>query len=428
MSQVPLRDYLEKMRTQLHEGQYADVMALGQHVLKYYPKHIETYRLLGEASLERNDLTAAADLFQRVRSADPENTTALVGLSIVHAQHKELEEAIWHLERAFEIQPANAELRKELLRLYAEYEGAPRNRLKLTPGGLARLYTRQGLYSQAIQEFRALLRRDASRADIQAALAETLYRVGRKQEAAEVAQALLEKLPYCLKANLLLGALWSENGVVEAEALLRRAQSLDPEHKVGRELLPDRWDDAPPPMLPALDGEAPAAAPTTTPSLPKFGEGAGKELFSVENIPPALAPAGRVETPTAPQTGIETGIKAEPSVGAESLAAAPPVQSVAPIERQVETYKPTVEPEEEQPVTALPVQVTEEKPVSPLPPAELPSPAGVVREPKAARRMQPSLPRIGPTIPGAMDKLPAWLKSAARPAMQSAASGTIRRH
>jgi tetratricopeptide (TPR) repeat protein len=425
MTEVPLTDYLERMRAHLHEGQYADVMTLGQHVLQYYPKHLEVYRLLAEASLETNDLNAAADLFQRVCSADPENIIALVGLSIVHEQHKEFQEAIWHLERAFEIQPTNAELRKELLRLYAEHEGTPRERLKLTPGGLARLYTRQGLYSQAIQEFRAILRRDPARTDIQAALAEVLYRVGRKQESAEVAQALLEKLPYCLKANLLLGALWSENGVPEADVLLQRAHALDPEHKVAHGLLPDHWDEAPPPMLPEMGAEATTSAQPVTPAAAKVDESAGHDVSVFESPAPAAEPAVKAEAPSEPTSAAEPSVAVVPAPQPAGEPAAP-AQAVARIELKPEPQEPPPEPIKEQLVTPPSVQPTEEKPQPSLAPAESPTPAEVAGEPKPARRMQPSLPRIGPTIPGALDKLPAWMRGAAPSTMRGALSASSR--
>ncbi len=195
MVQVLLREYTDQMREHLKAGRYSDAVALGHHILCYYPKHLETYRLLAQVHLETDDLDAAADLFQRVRSADPENVVALAGMSMIHEQRRQLDEAIWHLERAFEIQPANPELRKELQRLYSARGDQAPKRLKLTQAALGRLYARQGLYPQAIQEFRALLRADPTRLDLQVALAETLYRAGLKQEAAECAQALLDQLP-----------------------------------------------------------------------------------------------------------------------------------------------------------------------------------------------------------------------------------------
>ncbi len=139
MAQVLLRDYIAEMRQHLRAGRYSDVVTRGHHILRYSPKHLETYRILGEVSLDSNDLNTAADFFQRVRSADPENVVTLIGLSIVYEHRNQLDESIWYLERAFEIQPGNQELRQELLRLYAKQEGPPRTRLKLTAGALARL-------------------------------------------------------------------------------------------------------------------------------------------------------------------------------------------------------------------------------------------------------------------------------------------------
>lgn len=438
MAEVPLRDYLDSMRAHLREGQFADVMALGQHILRYYPKHIETYRMLGEASLETNDLVAAVDLFQRVRSADPENIIALAGLSAVHEQRKEFKEAIWHLERAFEIQPANTELRKELLRLHAESEGTTPDRLKLTPGGLARLYTRQGLYPQAIQEFRSLLKRDPSRTDIQAALAETLYRVGRKQEAAEVAQALLEKLPYCLKANLLLGALWSENGVPEAETLMQRARSMDPEYKVARGLLPDHWDDAPPPMVPEKSEEAAPVSPPAVAQPPELDESGAHVQEFLESLAPSVEAATQTETRSPRPATIDSGFKVEPPVvTAPPVAAAPepptaptlaseaiaPVLPAAPVEQTVEQAKPVAEPDKEQPAAASPAEEAEEKPALSLAPAESTPVAKSGAEPSPAHRIQPGLPRVGPTIPGALDKLPAWVRGVSPSTTADAMSG-----
>ncbi|MGE5138492.1 MAG: tetratricopeptide repeat protein, partial [Rudaea sp.] len=262
MSQVLLRDGVEDLRGHLRAGRYSDALALGRHVLHFFPRHLETYRLLAETHLELNEPDAAADLYNRVRSADPESVVALLGLSVVHERRGETDEAIWHLERAFEIEPSNAELRRELTRLAGRGEPGAAARAKLPPSGLARLYARQGLNAQAIREFRALLRADPERLDLQVALMQVLFRDGQLQEAARGAQSILQSLPYCLKANLILGKLWSDNGVPEGQELLKLARSLDPELLVAREMQIDLGEFAPP-TLPAPEGIAITAAPVT---------------------------------------------------------------------------------------------------------------------------------------------------------------------
>ena len=90
---------LNELRGQILAGHYSDAFTLGQHILHYYPKHIETYRLLGEASLETDDVRGATDLFRRVLSADPENIIALGGMALIFEEQGKLDQAMWHLER-----------------------------------------------------------------------------------------------------------------------------------------------------------------------------------------------------------------------------------------------------------------------------------------------------------------------------------------
>src|SRR5258708_34472640 len=221
MADVLLHDLVEQARAHLRAGSYSDAFALARHILHFYPKHIETYAVLAQVSLATNDLAGANDLLRRVLSADPENIIALSGMGLISEAQDKYDEALWYLERAYEIQPSNDELRSELLRIREMFYGTAPSRVELTSGALARVYARQGQYAQAINEFRRLLRNDSKRFDARVALAEALYRAGRTDEAAQVAQALMTDAPFALKPNLILGALWTENAVPEGQQFLQ---------------------------------------------------------------------------------------------------------------------------------------------------------------------------------------------------------------
>jgi Flp pilus assembly protein TadD len=329
--QVTLASYADQVRELIHHDRNDEAIAICKHVLRYYPKYIDAYRQMGEALLEKREYDGAKDAFQRVLSADPENAIAYVGLATVFEQEQLVNEAVWNMERAFELAPGNSELQKELVRLYNEVDVKAHARAKLTPGALARIYARDGLFSQAIQEFRAIIAGTPSRFDIRVALAETLWRMGRLSEAAQVAQSILEQLPYCLKANLILGAAWHETGLAESDVYLQRAQMLDPLNQVATRM---------------LGAHSPLPAPHTT--VPRYVEGV--ESFRIEpaaiGSPPASMFGEMMETPAdfAPtEPTIQTALPEEPATPITADDSLPAWLRRSPIEEAEKTESPREE-------------------------------------------------------------------------------------
>ncbi|MFQ6100111.1 MAG: tetratricopeptide repeat protein [Anaerolineae bacterium] len=235
MGEISLREYCEQIQRTIERGHYAEAVAHGKHVLKQYPKHIATYQLLGKAMLEAGQDEYAADMFRRVLSADPENMIAWVGLSEVYNNRDKLDAAVWYLERAFEVTADSKAIGEELRQLYGRRDGVEPQRTSLTPAALARLYLKGDLLSRAISELRTLLAEHPERVDLSVALAEALWRNEQRLEASEVCQEILDELPYCLKANLILGAIWTSGGREEGQVYLRRAEALDPENRMAQE-------------------------------------------------------------------------------------------------------------------------------------------------------------------------------------------------
>ena len=74
MTKVSLRAYNREIEGLIEHGQRLDeAVAHCRHILKTYPKHLETYRLLGKAHLEAKRYDQAVDIFQRVLLAAPED-------------------------------------------------------------------------------------------------------------------------------------------------------------------------------------------------------------------------------------------------------------------------------------------------------------------------------------------------------------------
>jgi tetratricopeptide (TPR) repeat protein len=205
-----------------------EAVAHCQHILKTFPKHLETYRLLGKAYLEAKRHNEAVDIFTRVLAAEPNDFVAHVGMSIIRDEQNKLDDAIWHMERAYEVHSANPAIMGELQRLYGRRDGVQPPRIRMTRGALAHMYMRGELYPQAISETKSVLEEDQGRSDMQVLLAKAYYRSGQKKDAADAASAVLKRYPFCLDANLVLAEILNTDRPESAQTYRRRVIELDP--------------------------------------------------------------------------------------------------------------------------------------------------------------------------------------------------------
>ena len=228
MAKVSLRAYNHEIEAMIDRGHLDEAVAHCKHILKAFPKHLETYRLLGKAYLEYKRYPDAVDIFSRVLVSVPSDFVANVGMSIIRDEENKLDDAIWHMERAFETQPSNSAIQSELQRLYGRREGVQPPRIRMTRGALAHMYVQGELYPQAISEIKGVLKEDPGRTDMQVLLARAYYRSGLKNDAADAASAVLRMYPYCLDANRVLVEILGGDHPESVQAYRQRVVELDP--------------------------------------------------------------------------------------------------------------------------------------------------------------------------------------------------------
>ena len=229
MGKISLRHYNEEIDVLIDEGNYKTAIEYSKHILTIYPKHADTYRLLGKAFLESERFTDAIDIFQRLLSCIPNDYIAHIGMSVIREDEANLDAAIFHMERAYEVQPTNQTLLKELKRLYGLRDGVEPSKLRLTTGALAKMYAHGDLYSQAIAELLSALVEDEKRPDLMILLAEMYYKSNQIAETVEVCTSILENLPYCFVANDLLARIMiQDNRDTESLEYLNRLYEIDP--------------------------------------------------------------------------------------------------------------------------------------------------------------------------------------------------------
>jgi len=229
MAKVFLRLYNREIESMIEGGQLDEAVAHCQYILKTFPMHVDTYRLLGKAFLEARRYADAADIFQRVLTAVPDDFISHVGMSIIRDDENKIDDAIWHMERAFEVQPSNSAIQGELRRLCGRRDGVEPSKIRLSRDALAYMYSQGELFEQAIAEIRSVLAENPNRPDLQVMLARAYYRSSQKVEAAEMAASLLKKYPYCLDAlRILVDVLPGTARLENMQIYRQRLHNLDP--------------------------------------------------------------------------------------------------------------------------------------------------------------------------------------------------------
>lgn len=229
MAKIPLRAYLKEIEGYIDQGEIELAISHAKNIIHSYPKQIDAYRLLGKAYLESQRYTEAADILQRVLSAIPDDFVSHIGMSIIREDEANFDASIWHMERAYEVQPFNPAVQDELRRLYGRRDGVEPPKIRLTRGALVRMYLRGELYSQAIAETRAALADDPQRYDLLVLLARLYKLSDQKFEATETASTLISKIPYCLEANQILSEILPGTSRAEdAKKFQQRIIALDP--------------------------------------------------------------------------------------------------------------------------------------------------------------------------------------------------------
>lgn len=226
---ISLRAYIDRLDELLRTNVTDEVIHHCRHILKYFPRCVAVYRLLGQALIFSARWDEASTILRRVLSVLPDDYTAHIGLSEVYVQRSRANDAIWHLERAYEQDPNNTEIINTLRDLYKRYQNADHPRLQLTTAAVARQYARNNMDAQAVDTLRSTLERMPDRVDLRLLLAETLWDMGAHIEAAETAMDVLQVLPDCLGANRIMTELWlAEGRPTDAQRYLSRLEAADP--------------------------------------------------------------------------------------------------------------------------------------------------------------------------------------------------------
>ncbi|HEU5226917.1 MAG TPA: tetratricopeptide repeat protein [Ktedonobacteraceae bacterium] len=237
MTQTMLRDYLQETEDAISAGRIDTALANCQYILARFPESIEAQRLLGEVYLAQGNLEEARHAFDWVLTNDPENVIAYCDRALISERMSDYDTALDCYQQAYELSRGNSQIRQEFNLLSAK---AGQQGFMFSRAGLARLYMRGDLWTQAIQEWEAVLAVTPDRLDARIGLLETYWHEGMYSQVEQLATQILQDVPDCLKALLLLAYVVSLKNISRAQEFLQRVEALDPDLLMAQELFMDR--------------------------------------------------------------------------------------------------------------------------------------------------------------------------------------------
>ncbi|GAB5492712.1 MAG: hypothetical protein Phog2KO_29270 [Phototrophicaceae bacterium] len=227
--EITLRAYIERIESMIREGRMDEAIAHSAHILQFHPKDAVVYRNMGRALMRLQRYEEASEIFRRLLAAVPDDFSSHYQLSIVYENENKGEAAIWHIERAFDQQPNNAQVNDRLRELYKKFKQVDVDKIQLTAGAVALQYYKAGMYNEAITLLQRTLLKVPDRADLLTLLARTQWERGDVVDAAETSLDLLKTYPYALEANRILSQLWlHEERPSDAQRYLSRVEDIDP--------------------------------------------------------------------------------------------------------------------------------------------------------------------------------------------------------
>jgi len=236
IAQKTLRDSFQETEDAISSGRVDTALANCQSFLASFPESLEAQRLLGEVYLAQGRLEEALHAFDWVLTNDPENVLAYCNRAMVSERMSDIDTALDCYQQAYELSRGNGQIREEFTKLSAR---VGQQGFVFSRAGLARLYVRGDLLSQAIQEWEAVLTATPERLDARTGLLETYWREGSLDRVEELATQILQDVPSCVKALLLLAHVTASKDMARAQALLRQVEALDPDLVMAQELFAD---------------------------------------------------------------------------------------------------------------------------------------------------------------------------------------------
>lgn len=295
---VVLSTAMERAQHALNGGDYRGAAETCNRIVAQFPTFAAAYRLLGEAQLEQGRATDAERAFAQVLTRDPRQPEAYLGMGLIAEERGVLESSLAYCQVAWELAPQQPQFREPVVRVASRRYGGD-GHLQLTHAALAQLHLNASRLHRAAAEYQRALVELPDRVDLWLGLATAFWRLGRDDDAGEIAHEFLKEQPELGQALVMAADVEHRRGnATTAQGLLDRLRRVDADGSLVAEMVAAN---------PHADAAFLLLAPDAVPVLEERAETVAAEL-------PQIAPA--------PDFNYQPPAPKAPDLGAAAVAGA----------------------------------------------------------------------------------------------------------
>lgn len=234
---IAISDAIQQARQAVEDGDYRSAIQSCNQLVNQFPDYAAAYRVLGEAYLEQGQTADAEQAFAQSLLRDPRQPWVYHGLGLIAEEQNVLDNALAFCQVAWELAPNFAQLRDPVIRIATRRYGAD-GQAQLTGAALAQIYANTARLQRAAVEYRGALAELPDRLDLKLGLAETLWRLHKEDDAAEVCREVLQDHPATIQALVILADIEGRAGnSAEATDLRARVRATDPDGAITATML-----------------------------------------------------------------------------------------------------------------------------------------------------------------------------------------------
>ena len=234
---VVLSTAMERAQQALNGGDYRGAVDTCNRIVAQFPTFAAAYRLLGEAQLEQGQAADAERAFAQALARDPRQAEAYLGLGLIAEERGVLESSLAYCQVAWELAPQQPHFREPVVRVAGRRFGGD-GYLQLTHAALAQLHLNAARLHRAANEYQTALVELPDRIDLWIGLALALWRMGRDDDAAEIAREFLNEHAELGQALVILSDIEHRRGNdAEARRLREQLRRVDADGELASALV-----------------------------------------------------------------------------------------------------------------------------------------------------------------------------------------------